>query len=53
MTVTCKLTGKRKNKISCKTKLTRPKSSKVTLKLAKSGKVVASGSAQARRARRP
>ena len=49
VTVSCKLTGKRKNKISCTTKLDRSSSSKVTLKLAKSGKVVASGSAKARK----
>ena len=49
VTVSCKLTGKRKNKVSCTTRLDAHESSKVTLKLAKSGKVVASGSAKARK----
>ena len=47
--VSCKLTGKRKNKVTCTTRLVRSSSSKVLLKLAKSGKVVASGSAKARK----
>ena len=48
VSVTCKLTGKRKTNIRCTTKLTRTSSATVKLRLAKSGKTVARGSSQAR-----
>jgi len=43
--VSCKLTGKKKNKVSCTTKQAK---SKVTLRLAKAGKTVARGSGKAK-----
>jgi uncharacterized delta-60 repeat protein len=44
LTVSCKLTGKKKNKVTCTTKQAK---GKVTLRLVKSGKTVARGSGRA------